>query len=287
MTEKSHFPLPNITDGLRRFRSPKVFSGIDLVKGYHQMMILPSQKKLFAFSAGRRHLQYVRVPMGARNSSASMQSLVELVFRGLPVEYILAYLDDIIIATPDEETHLVMLEKVFDALSRANLKLHPGKCVFANSSLHALGFLLDGEGIRPDPNNLAKIERWPYPTNLTETRSFLGLANYYRTHIPKYAAIAEPLTDLLKKGTEFVFGEREKEAFDQLKMELMKGTATAYPDFDKRFFLKSDGSLTTVGACLTQHDDRNKEVLIAAASQKLNSLERAWAPYDKELYGVV
>ena len=95
----------------------------------------------------------------------------------------LAYLDDVIIATPDEETHLIMLEKVFDALARAGLKVNPAKCVFANAEVSALGFLLNGEGIHPDPKNLEKIAAWPYPTNVTEVRSFLGLANYYRSHI--------------------------------------------------------------------------------------------------------
>ena len=77
--------------------------------------------------------------------------------RGLPFEYFLTYLDDILIATPDEETHLVMLEKVFDALARAGLKVNPEKCVFANSSCSALGFFLDGEGVRPDKRNLEKV----------------------------------------------------------------------------------------------------------------------------------
>ena len=58
-----------------------------------------------------------------------MQCLMELVMRGLPVEYLMTYLDDILIASPDEETHLVMLEKVFDAFARAGLKINPEKCV--------------------------------------------------------------------------------------------------------------------------------------------------------------
>ena len=81
--------------------------------------------------------------------------------------------------------------------------------------------------------------------------------------------------------------DAERRSFETLKDQLLKGTATAYPDFEKEFFVKPDGSATTVGAVLTQKDSRGKEVLIAAASQKLNASERAWAPYDKELYAVV
>ena len=287
VTVKQSFPLPNIHDGVRRLKNPKVFSSLDLTKGYHQISILESHRKYFAFSDGKRHLEYVKVPMGARNSSASMQALMELVMRGLPVEYLLVYLDDILIATPDEETHLEMLEKVFDALSRAKLKLNPAKCVFANSSVDGLGFTLDANGIKPDSRNLSKIREWPKPKDVTGVRAYLGLCNYYRAHIPFFAKLAEPLTNLLKKGVEFVWTAECDKSFDDLKRELLEGSATSFPDFDKEFYVKPDASKTTVGALLTQKDERGKEVMIAAASQRLNAAESAWAPYDREMYGIV
>ena len=125
VSEKTTFPLPHITDNLRRFKNPKVFSSIDLVKGYFQVEVVESQKKYFAFSDGKRHLEFQRMPMGCSGSSATMQALMELIFRGFPPEYLLSYLDDIIIATPTVESHLEMLEKVLAALRRAGLKIHP------------------------------------------------------------------------------------------------------------------------------------------------------------------
>ena len=146
--------------------------------------------------------------MGAKNSSASMQSLMELVMRGLPIEYVLVYMDDILIATPTEEEHLEMLEKVFAALARAGLKVHPEKCVFANTSVTTLGYKLDENGIAPDERNLEKIRDWPPPKDVTGVRAYTGLLNYFRTHIPQFAQIAEPLTDLLRKDVPFVWSEK-------------------------------------------------------------------------------
>ena len=97
----------------------------------------------------------------------------------------------------------------------------------------------------------------------------------------------EPLTDLLKKEAEFVWAESQNDAYLKLKQLLMEGTATAYPDFEKEFIVKPDGSPTTVGAVLTQNDERGKEVMVAAASQKLNEAEKAWAPYDKEMFAII
>ena len=287
ITVKQNFPLPNIHDGLRRLKSPKVFSCLDLTMGFHQISVLESQRRYFAFSDGARHLEYQRVPMGAKNSSCSMQCLMELVMRGLPVEYLLTYLDDILIATPDEETHLVMLEKVFDALARAGLKVNPAKCVFANSSCSALGFFLDETGVRPDARNLGKIREWPQPKDITGVRGFLGLCNYYRCHIRNFAKIAEPLTNLMKKDADFEWTDECEISFQTLKSNLLEGTATSFPNFDREFFVKPDASHTTVGAVLTQLDDNGKEVLVAAASQKLNEAECKWATYDKEMFGLI
>ena len=221
ITVKQSFPLPNIHDGVRRLKNPKVFSSLDLTKGYHQLSVLESQRRYFAFSDGKRHLEYVRVPMGAKNSSVSMQAVMELVMRGLPVEYLLVYLDDILIATDTEETHLVMLEKVFDALQRAGLKLNPAKCTFANPEVTALGFRLSSEGVSPDENNLQKLRDWPQPKDVTGVRAFLGLCNYYRSNIEGFARIAGPITDLLKKDVAVVWSDACDKAFHELKSKLL------------------------------------------------------------------
>ena len=178
VTVKQNFPLPHIEDSIRRLNKPKIFSCLDLTKGFHQLQIIESCRRYYAFSDGRRHLEYVRVPMGAKNSSASMQCLMELVMRGLPIEYLLVYMDDLLIATPTEEKHLEMLERVFDALARAGLKVHPGKCTFANTSATTLGYLMDSSGLKPDPRNLGKIRDWPPPKDVTGVRAYLGLLNY-------------------------------------------------------------------------------------------------------------
>ena len=95
-----------------------------------------------------------------------MQSLMELVMRGHPVEFLLVYLDDVLIATLIEEMYLEMFGKVFEALFCAGLKVNLAKCVFSNTLIHALGFTLDTDRI------LSKIHDWPKPKDITGIRSF-------------------------------------------------------------------------------------------------------------------
>ena len=287
VTQKVSFPLPNINDSIRRLDNPKVFTSLDLLKGFFQIEVAESQRKYYGFSDGRRHLEYNRTPMGSRNSSATMGALMEIIFRGFPPEYLISYLDDILIATPTVKLHLTYLDKVLAALKRAGLKLNPTKCEFAQKSISVLGFILSEDGIRPDPSNLSKIRDWPAPKNQKQVRQFVGLGSYYRSHVVNFAAIAEPLTDLLSKCREWNWTEKQQNAFETLKEKLLSGTACAYPDFEKPYILKCDSSNSCVGAVLTQKDDRNKECMIACASQKLNSVEVRWAAIDKEFFAII
>ena len=286
-TVKSEFPLPNIFDSLRRLENPKVFSSLDLIKGFFQIPIIESHRKYYGFSDGKRKLEYCRCPMGAKNSTATMARLMELCFRGIDPKFFLSYLDDILIGSPCVKTHLQTLRKVLEALRRAGLKLHPLKCHLAQKEIKSLGFILNDQGISPDPGNLDKVRQWPPPKDVKQVRQYLGLISYYRSHIQSFAKYAVPLTNLLQKDAEWCWSDVEQNAFELLKEKLLSGTATQYPDFSKRFYLKTDGSGDCVGAVLSQRDSRNKDVMVCCASQKLNKVEAKWASFDKEFFALV
>ena len=93
-----------------------------------------------------------------------MSLLMELVFRGIPPEFLCVYLDDVLLATPDVETHLVLLGRISAALEQADLRVHPGKCMLTQSEIRALGFLLDEEDIHPEPRTdlLVRDETWQW-----------------------------------------------------------------------------------------------------------------------------
>ena len=89
--------------------------------------------------------------------------------------------------------------------------------MLAQSRIRTLGFLLDEEGIHPDPLNLAKIKEWPIPVDVKQIRQYLGLTSYFRSHIPHFAKIAEPLTDLLVRDKAWQWTENEQFAYAYLK----------------------------------------------------------------------
>ena len=284
--ERVVYPLPRIEDALRQLKEPKFFSTMDLQKGFWQVPIAPEDRKYFAFSTGTLHVEYNVMPMGALNSSATMQALMALILRGLPPEHIICFLDDILVASSTMEEHLVHLDRVLSAISNAGLKLNAQKCLFAQDSVSCLGHTLSRNGIGPDTRNLDKIKTWKSPKNKTEIRQFLGLTGYYRQLIKDYAEIAGPLTDLTKAEAPWHWTDKEEKAFTTLRDYLTSDSIMAFPDFNIPFWVKSDASGSSVGYVLTQMHDK-KEKVIAYGSKKLTAAQRRYSTYDREYFGIL
>ena len=284
--ERVVYPLPRIEDALRQLKEPRFFSTMDLTKGFWQVPIAEADRKYFAFSTGTLHVEYNVMPMGALNASATMQSLMALILRGLPPEHIICFLDDILVASSTMEEHLLHLDQVLTAIARAGLKLNAKKCLFAQESVTCLGHLLSREGIGPDPRNLEKIKKWKPPKNKTEVRQFLGLTGYYRQLIKNYAGIANPLTDLTKLEADWVWSDEVQKAFVTLRDYLTSSSIMSYPDFTRPFWVKSDASGSCVGYVLTQMHDKREKV-IAYGSKKLTDTQRRYSTYDREFFGIL
>ena len=130
-------------------------------------------------------------PLGLAQAPAYFQRLVNEVLRRLPFAF--GYLDDILIFSPDMDTHLKHVRQLFNRLREADLKLKESKCNFLKAHVQYLGHLISGKGIEPVPEKLESIKNMPSPTTPKEVKQFLGLIGYYRKLIPKFSDVARPL----------------------------------------------------------------------------------------------
>jgi hypothetical protein len=92
-------------------------------------------------------------------------------------------------------------------------------------------------GIRPDPKKVRATEEYPVPKTARDIRAFVGLAGYYRQHVPNFAGLAKPLTTLTKKDVPFVWTHECQQAFDELKRILNTEPLLMYPDFSQPFIV--------------------------------------------------
>lgn len=163
----------------------------------------PSDQEKTAFTTFHGLFEFTVMPFGLCNAPATFQRLMETVLHGLLGKFVSVYLDDIVIYSPTVKEHLKHLSAVFDRLRQAGLRLKPNKCQFLCSQIAYLGHIISADGIRPDPEKIAKIQNWPSPKNQKELQRFAGLANYYRRFAKDFAKKFNPLRSLLKAGVPF------------------------------------------------------------------------------------
>nr|GEZ91398.1 reverse transcriptase [Tanacetum cinerariifolium] len=138
------------------------------------------------------------------------------------------------------------------------------------------------DGITMDPAKVEAITKWPRPTTVTEVRSFLGLAGYYRRFVEGFSLLALPLKKLKRKGEKFVWNEEREKSFEELKRRLVSSPVLTLPSGTGGYQIYSDASKKGLGCVLMQHGK-----VIAYASRKLKPYEENYPTHDLELAAVV
>ena len=225
--------------------------------------------------------------MGLSNASSFFQRAMEVVFKGLIGNICMLYIDDIVCYSKSEAEHVQHLQLLCDRLRQFNLRLNPAKCVFGLKQVKLLGYIVSQEGLKADPDKVSAILKMAAPANLNEVRSFLGMANYYRTCIPDFAHTVEPLVELTRKNSKFFWSAQHQQAFDSLKKSLASDQVMAHPRPNQEYLLFTDACDYAVGAILCQKDDQGIERPIVYLSKQLSQTQRRWATIEKEAYAVV
>ncbi|GBG79009.1 hypothetical protein CBR_g28722 [Chara braunii] len=143
---------------------------------------------------------------------------------------------------------------VLEKLREANFKINANKCEWDKTQVLYLDHVLDGDGIKPEDSKISAIRDWPMPRTLTELRSFLGLANYYRKFVKSFSTIVAPLRRLLKKGAIWQWDKDWTSALKKLKRALIEYPVLEVADPSLPFVVPTDASQYGIGAVLQQDD---------------------------------
>jgi len=197
-------------------------------------------------------------------------------------KFVVVFIDDILIYSENEQDHAEHLRIVLTRLREHQLYAMFSKCEFWLKKVPFLGHILSEEGIAVDPSKVQEVMDWKAPTFVSEVRSFLGLAGYYRRFIPDFSKIAKPMTSLLQKDHKFVWTEGCELAFHTLRKLLTTAPVLAQPNIEKPFDVFCDASKSGLG-CVLMQDGR----VIAYASRQLRKHEVNYPTHDLELAAVV
>ena len=200
VTVKNKYPLPRIEDLFDQLRGASVFSKIDLRSGYYQLRVKEDDVPKTTFRTRYGHYEFLVMPFGLTNASAAFMDLMNRVFRPYLDQFVVVFIDDILVYSKDAQEHEHHLRIVLQTLRENQLFAKLSKCDFWLKEVSFLGHIVSAEGIIVDPVKIEAIVNWKPPRNVTEVRSFLGLVGYYRRFVQGFSVIASSLTRLLRKG---------------------------------------------------------------------------------------
>jgi hypothetical protein len=182
VTKADRFPVPNIQDFTARLHGCMVFSKLDLRKGYYQVPVRAEDIPKTAVITPFGLWEFLRMPFGLKNAGQSFQRLIDRLMASL--DFVFVYLDDILSASPDQQTHLQHLRLVLERLREGGLLLNMDKCQFGAASLEFLGHMVSAGSLQPLSSHVQAIMKVPWPLDTTQLQRFLGMINFYRRFIP-------------------------------------------------------------------------------------------------------
>ena len=205
--------MPRIDDLFDQLAGTKVFSKIDLRSGYHQLKVREDDVSKTAFRTRYGHYEFLVMPFGLTNAPAAFMDLMNRVFEDYLDKFVIVFIDDILIYSRSQKEHAEHLALVLRRLQDKQLYAKFKKCEFWLDKVVFLGHIVSKEGIMVDPAKIEAVVQWTQPKNVTEIRSFLGLASYYRRFVEGFSKIATPLTALTRKGQKFTWTEACENSF--------------------------------------------------------------------------
>ncbi len=287
LTRKNRYPIPRIDTLIDRLSSAKVFTKIDLRDGYHNVRIAEGHEWKTAFRTRYGAFEYLVMPFGLTNAPATFQNFMNDIFHDLADDFVVVYLDDVLIYSKNEQEHVGHVREVLERLRANDLHAKPEKCSFHVDSVEYLGVIVSPDGVAMDPSKVQVILDWPTPRTVKELQSFLGFANFYRRFIDNYSGITGPLTQLLRKNTPWRWNDKRQAVFDLLKNAFTTAPILRHFDPDHPIILECDASDYAIAAILSQVDPTTQEVRpVAFHARTMLPAELNYDIYDKELLAI-
>ena len=283
--KKDRYPLTDADHLIDLVASGEVLTTIDVSAGFFNQLLEEGSKEYTAFSAsGIGHYQFRKSPQGICNSPSAFSRMMAYVLRNL--KNVEIYVDDIVIVSPDFDSHYKTLEEVLQRFCQYGLKIRVNKMQLGASEVEYLGFQISkGKGIRPGFAKTEAIKNWKPPTDVRQVKQFIGLCSYFRRVCKDFSIIAKPLTVLTRKDSKYQKGplpEDALQAFRRLQHIFSTRPALAAVNSSSQFILITDASSIGAGAILAQRDQNGLERPVAYASKTWSESEARRATFHLE-----
>ncbi|CAF4081208.1 unnamed protein product, partial [Rotaria magnacalcarata] len=290
ITRKDAYPQPSAEELIYRLSGHSYFTKLDLRSGYFQIPIVESDKEKTAFVTPDGHYEFNVLAQGLMNAPASFQRVMNNLLATGRWDYVVIYLDDIVIFSHSLEEHKRHVDEILSILDTAHFKVSPPKCTIAANQIEFLGHIITSNTVEPCREKIKVILDIPSPRTLSQANRFLGKIGYYRKFIPDFARIAAPLHKVTNKTRtkrhEFYWHDEQQAAFEQFKTILTTSPLFLhFPDPSVPFILSTDASLTRIAGVLKQNTSSGLKMCYYK-SRLLSDIEQRYSATEREALAI-
>ncbi|KAK3506929.1 hypothetical protein QTP70_031209 [Hemibagrus guttatus] len=281
---KFAYPLPLVPAALEELRGAHIFSKLDLHSTYNLIRIRQGDEWKTAFITPSGHYEYLVMPYGLSKAPSVFQTIMNEIFWDMLHRFVVVYIDDILIYSPNLSDHVDHVKQVLHRLRHYHLYLKLEKCEFHQSTTQFLGYVISSEGIQMDCAKVEATKSWPQPGTVKDLQRFLGFANFYSG----YSDLTAPLTSLLcKKPKNLSWTSGTIETFRKLKAAFCTAPTLVHADPTRPFVVEVDASALGVGAVLSQWRGETPVLHPCAYfSKKLSPTEQNYDIGNRELLAI-
>lgn len=284
--QPSSYPLPKISTIIANIAKYRFFSTIDLASAYHQVDMPQNLQERLAFTTQWGLFQFRRLVFGLKSAASTFQALIDSIIQESQLEGCMAYQDDIVICSNSFEETCSKVDRFLAVLAKHNITAAPHKCLFHSSSIEYLGFLIKDHVVKPLTSNIVKITSFPVPTSKKQLKKFLGVINYYRSLIPAFAKLVNPLVQLTSPKSAFHWSDAHQQTFLQIQKIFFSAPFVILPDWSQRFHVNTDASVSAISGILMQKV-KGKLMPISYFSKTLAESEKRYPALKLELMAIV
>ena len=274
--QRTPYYVRTIDDVIPKVSGASHFSILDARSGFWQVELDDESSKLCTFSTPWGKYRWKRLPFGLTCSGDVFQEKMDTVFGKL--DGLSGIADDTFVYGKSEVEHDQHILNILDTARDNNVRFNPDKFQFKVDQTSFFGFTWTPDGLRADDLKIKAIRDMPSPQSLSELQTFMGMVNYLNRFSPVITQTSEPLRQLMKKGTPFVWQPEHTKAFQSLKQIITEAPVLAYYDPEKDNVIQSDASQRGLG-CVLMQDGKP----VCYASRSLSDTESRYSNIEREL----
>ncbi len=284
---KNSYLLSLISELQDRLQKAQWFMKFDILETFNWIWIKEKDEWKTVFCTRLKHYEYLIMSFDLINASVTFQTFVNNVLQRYLNQFIIVYLNDILVYSKMKKEHMQHVRKVLQTLKKVDLRIKSEKSEFHVQSVQFLKFIVTSQSLRMNLKKIKAVTTWSISKSKIEVQFFLEFANFYRCFIEKYFRIVLLLMNLTKKNISFMWIEKAEEAFKKLKKLFISQSILIMFESEKSITLEMNASDKAIETCINQSDDKRHLHSIAYYNYKLTVAELNYEIHKKKLLAIV